>query len=290
MAEGRPDSGLDSAVAFLTSLGGARSPSPRAVAWFPAVGAALGVAVGAIWYWSTRAMGTLPGAVVAVVADLLLTGMLHFDGLADTADGLLCQVEAGHRSDEPGGEGGRSGNRAGVVARRLEIMSDPRTGAYGTVAVVVALVARTVAFASVTTTLAGSVVLVGCLWCASRALMAAGLTVMPYARSDGGLASAFTRGQGRRTDFRRGDRLRVRNSWHLAAALGSIGAAAGVLSYWQPRAGGAAALLGTLAGVGVLGLARRRIGGFTGDVLGASGVVLETVGLLAASAHWSAIR
>ena len=40
-----------------------------------------------------------------------------------------------------------------------------------------------------------------------------------------------------------------------------------------------------LAGVGVLGLARRRLGGYTGDVLGAAGVVAEVVGLLALAAR-----
>lgn len=38
--------------------------------------------------------------------------------------------------------------------------------------------------------------------------------------------------------------------------------------------------------VGVVVLAQRRIGGFTGDVLGAAGVVGETLGLLALAAKW----
>jgi len=36
----------------------------------------------------------------------------------------------------------------------------------------------------------------------------------------------------------------------------------------------------------VVGLAWRRLGGYTGDVLGAAGVVAETVGLLVAAAKW----
>ena len=40
------------------------------------------------------------------------------------------------------------------------------------------------------------------------------------------------------------------------------------------------------AGAMVVALARRRLGGFTGDVLGAAGVVGETVGLLVAAARW----
>jgi cobalamin synthase len=38
--------------------------------------------------------------------------------------------------------------------------------------------------------------------------------------------------------------------------------------------------------VAVLALAQRRIGGFTGDVLGACGVIGETAGLLALAAKW----
>jgi cobalamin synthase len=41
-----------------------------------------------------------------------------------------------------------------------------------------------------------------------------------------------------------------------------------------------------MAAIGVVALARRRLGGYTGDVLGASGVVLETVGLVVAAARW----
>jgi cobalamin synthase len=41
-----------------------------------------------------------------------------------------------------------------------------------------------------------------------------------------------------------------------------------------------------VAAAGVLLLAWRRVGGFTGDVLGASGLAGETVGLLVAAARW----
>ncbi len=41
-----------------------------------------------------------------------------------------------------------------------------------------------------------------------------------------------------------------------------------------------------VAMAGVMALAQRRIGGFTGDVLGAAGVVGETVGLLVLAARW----
>ena len=262
----RGGTGLDQAVAFLTPLGGAAAPTPAAVPWFAAVGAVVGVCVGAVWYWSTEAFGPLVGAALAVVADLVLTGMLHMDGLADAADGLLPHV----------GTSGVAG-----AARRLAIMADPSTGAFGTIAVVAAALLRVSALASIVTTISGSVLLVGALWAASRATMAIGLTCLPYARAEGGLATGFTGSDGRPA------RLTVRNGWHLAISLLALGAAGAALGAWHLRNGLAGFAIGTLCGVGVLALGKRRLGGFTGDVLGASGVVLETVGLVAAAAHWS---
>ena len=58
---------------------------------------------------------------------------------------------------------------------------------------------------------------------------------------------------------------------------------------WFPVVGAAigaiVAIAAIAAGVGVLLLGRRRLGGYTGDVLGAAGVVLETVGLVALAAR-----
>jgi cobalamin synthase len=59
-----------------------------------------------------------------------------------------------------------------------------------------------------------------------------------------------------------------------------------MLLAWRPAAGAASLALATLAAGGVLLLAWRQLGGFTGDVLGASGLVGETVGLLVAAARW----
>ena len=54
-----------------------------------------------------------------------------------------------------------------------------------------------------------------------------------------------------------------------------------------PVVAGVVTLLAAAAGfVAVVGLAWRRLGGYTGDVLGAAGVVAETVGLLVAAARW----
>ena len=110
------------------------------------------------------------------------------------------------------------------------------------------------------------------LWCASRTTMAVIARTLPYARS-GGLATAFL---GRRA-------LPVAvGGTVLAAALATAGAA-----HLSSRAVGVVAVAACLGSGGlVASLAQRRLGGFTGDVLGAAGVIGETVGLLVLAARW----
>ena len=112
-----------------------------------------------------------------------------------------------------------------------------------------------------------SVLLVAGLWCVSRTAMATAAMVVPYARAEGGLASAFL---GPR-------RANVARVWLLPAGGAVIGA-------WL--AGPLPVLFAVAAAGVVVAFAFRRIGGFTGDVLGAAGVIAETVGLLVAATRW----
>jgi adenosylcobinamide-GDP ribazoletransferase len=239
-----PASGFRRAVAFLTLLGGASSPTPGAVAWFPLVGAAIGLAIGS-WWWVVAQAWPLPVAAALVVAiDLGLTGMLHFDGLLDCADGLLS-----HLSRE----------------QRLAVMAAPEVGAYAVAVGVVVLVARWAALA----TIRPAPLLLAGVWCASRTLMAATMRAVPYARSrEGGLATAFLG--------------RTAAASVVAGGLGALALAGG----WRFLAGPVAVAAGVAAGIGVVLLGRRQLGGFTGDVLGAAGVVAETVALIVAAAKW----
>jgi adenosylcobinamide-GDP ribazoletransferase len=233
------------ALSFLTPLGGASRPSGSALLWFPLVGAALGLVLGGIWWAAARAWNAPVAAAVVVAADLALTGLLHLDGLADSADGLL-----GHLPRE----------------RRLAVMADPGVGAFGIGVVGAVLLVRFAALAG----LRPSWLLLGGLWCASRTWMAVAARALPYARPEGGLASAFLEGPGRPA---------------VVGAIGLAGSCALLLA-WHPLAGAVSLASATLAAGGVLVLARRRVGGFTGDVLGATGLVGETVGLLVAAARW----
>jgi adenosylcobinamide-GDP ribazoletransferase len=71
----------------------------------------------------------------------------------------------------------------------------------------------------------------------------------------------------------------------LAPVLGLVASAVG-LAYWHAAAA-PAVLAAELVGAGaVLYLAHRRLGGYTGDVLGAAGLLGETLALVLASAKW----
>lgn len=233
---------LAQAVGFLTPLGFAgKAPSPEAMAWFPLVGAGIGLGVGTSWRGARRHVGPSSAAVLALGLDALLTGALHLDGLGDSADGLLAHAPK---------------------KSRLAIMSEPDLGTFGTLAIALSLSARQAALSE----LEASPTLFAALYGLSRSLMVIATRLVPYARSEG-LASGFLPSEGA-PDFPFGFAL----------------AGAGLSLLSLRLSGGRRALLAGLAGSAsaglVLGLARRRIGGFTGDVLGALGLCCESIALL----------
>ncbi len=275
-----PGGGLRQAVAFLTPFGGAAVPTPAAFFWFPVVGAALGLLLGGIW-WGVEGLGPLPAAALVVAADLALTGALHFDGLLDSADGLLP-----HLSPD----------------RRLAVMADPHVGAFGVATGGAALLLRTAALAALGT---ARPLLLAALWGASRTVMAVTALTGRYARPHG-LASSFLPPGAAVSDRApagtASSGLPAPPDQAPAGTTSSgLAASSGRVPPWAAPAGvGALVALGLAAAddpvavmavvcaagaaAVVAGLARRRIGGFTGDTLGAGGVTAETVGLLVAVA------
>ena len=166
---------LKTGLAFLTRLPLA-SPAPGAGAelarasWsFPIVGAGIG-GFGALVYWIANGLG-LPHFVsgtLAVAATLLITGGLHEDGLADTADGF---------------------GTSGTKERRLDIMRDSQIGAYGASALIISFMLRAGAIAS----LAGPALVAPALIAAhagARATLPVFMRRVPNARQDGLSAEA----------------------------------------------------------------------------------------------------
>ncbi|OAN76114.1 hypothetical protein A8B78_15250 [Jannaschia sp. EhC01] len=214
-----------------------------AAAWaWPLVGLVVGL--GQVLVGLTALGIGLPADVAAgfaIAAGLLITGGLHEDGLADCADGFW---------------GGMTRDR------RLEILKDSRIGAYGVLALIVAMGLRWALFAALLavaplTLLAGAMI--------SRAAMAGVMARLRFAR-DGGLAAHV----GRPPAWAAG----------LAAGVAIVGAvlATGVL------AGIVTTMVAAGATIAVALVARAKIGGQTGDVLGAAQVVAELAALTACAA------
>jgi adenosylcobinamide-GDP ribazoletransferase len=139
---------------------------------FPLVGAAIGALVGgAVVAGTGLGLPTLLAAALAIGLEVMLTGALHLDGLADSADGLA----------------GRTPERA------LQIMRDPGVGVYGTAAVALDLLVKVVAVGSLPP--ADVVPVLIAVYAVSRAAplpLAAGL---PYAGT-AGTGKAFVDGVG----------------------------------------------------------------------------------------------
>ncbi len=233
------------AVAFLTRLPvpGAGAMDARAVgratAFFPAAGALLGALLAAARHaLPDRLPETLQaGLLLALLA--LLTGALHLDGLADTADGL---------------GGGRTREDA------LRIMRDHAVGAYGATSLVLLLLVEAAALAALLGRPACDRWIVLAMT-ASRWAPVPLARALPYARPGGGLGAATTEHGG----------------WpELAVATAvTLGAAA-----WVGWAGLAAVGAEALLLLALGWLFRRRLGGVTGDTLGAAIVLSEALVLV----------
>lgn len=150
--------------------------------------------------------------------------------------------------------------------RRLDAMADPAVGAFGIVTVAMVLLLRFGAFASAKP----APLVIGALWCGSRTAMALVARSLPYARP-GGLATAFVDPKPER-----------------AVVWGAVGAGLAItLALFGRGTHALAALAAETVVIGAVALlALRKIGGFTGDVLGAAGVVGETAGLLVLAVKW----
>lgn len=236
-----PIANFRGALGFLTIFGGSAAPTASTMAWFPIVGSLIGAVLGGIWWASSQYWPPLVAATLVVVANLIITGALHHDGLADSADGLLP-----HLSRE----------------KRLAIMRQPDIGSFGVLALVATFALQVASLGATPVNIA----LMAAITTASRTMMVAVATTVPYVRQSG-LASSFL-----------GKKSRLSVLYGLGLALLLAGLSAGV-------AGLISVAATVVASLGVTWLARHRIGGFSGDTLGAGGVIGETGGLLAMGAN-----
>ncbi|MSQ08734.1 MAG: adenosylcobinamide-GDP ribazoletransferase [Dehalococcoidia bacterium] len=243
---------LAAAVRLLTILPWLAHGSPhaqergmsRSPAFFPLVGLGIGAVAAGVYTVVLAFIPPLAAAGLAILAGAALTGALHMDGLADTADGLF---------------GGRS------PERRLEIMRDPRTGAFGVTAIGVALLLKAGTVSSFTAPHAWVPILLAPM--TGRLSAVAVMSVFRYARE-----------QGAGTPYRAGQERHKTALVNFAfAILCSV-----VASYVFGGPWALIALAASLtAGLATGAFAAARLGGgVTGDVYGAAVEISETTALI----------
>jgi adenosylcobinamide-GDP ribazoletransferase len=235
------------ALGFLTTI-----PSPyqnlsgmeelgKAAGWFPLVGAVIGELVALIYLGLARFFPETVRAVMSVGAWVYLTGGLHLDGLADSFDGLL---------------------NSSSSERRLEIMKDPRLGAFGALGLILVIIFKI----NVLTALPVYFTLLAIPLAASTARWLLLFAARQPTARPGGLGAAF----------------RPELGWlgWIISAVVPLGLA--VLCGWR---GIAALFIGSVCTAAIIRLARIRLGGLTGDVFGLIVESVEAVILLVLVAH-----
>lgn len=212
----------------------------RALRAFPIIGLLVGgIAASVFAIANLMNLPSLACALLAVLASILVTGALHEDGLGDVADGF----------------GGGT-----TKERKLEIMRDSRIGAYGVLAMVIALGLRVSALDGFENLGMACAALIG-VACLSRTAPALLIHFMAPARADGLAAT-----------MERPDKFQTLHTTVLGCALFLL---------CTPFVAGWLAI--GVAGLFLMAfakLAEAQIGGQTGDVCGASQQIIEIAALL----------
>jgi adenosylcobinamide-GDP ribazoletransferase len=241
----KPNSELVNALRFMTivpvpSSDAAIAPDwlSRCAKYFPVVGIGIGLASAVVMLLADRIWSPVVASLLAVAASMAITGALHEDGLADTADGL----------------GGGSS-----VEKRLAIMKDSRIGTYGTLALAFSLSLRVTALADMPVWTAAAALISA--HAAARVTPAFVMNALPYAGDTAAMKVSYIDVSISAHD--RGFALIVVLCALLPLAFVSI---LSVIS---------GLLLGTALAAAMALWARKRINGYTGDILGAIEQVFE---------------
>jgi adenosylcobinamide-GDP ribazoletransferase len=241
------------AVRFLTiiplpgHLGCDEEALAGSLIFFPFVGVGIGLVQAIVGWLLWPVLPALPAAAVMVFLSLAISGGFHLDGLADTADGLFS---------------------ARPREQILEIMRDSRIGSMGVVALIMALLMKTAALASLPQAEAASALFL--MPIAGRCLMVLMMALLPYVRGPEGRAALFYE--------------QAREQKKIVYITGAV-----LYSGCWYAAGGSGLAAGAVALVVMLGFAalcRAKIHGATGDTLGATCELSEAVVALVLAAGW----
>lgn len=203
----------------------------ESVRYFPIVGLLIGAICAAVFWVSATVFPTLVAVLISMTAGLLLTGGFHEDGLADTFDGI---------------GGGATPESA------LEIMKDSRLGTYGTLALILVLLLKVSALTAMPINWIVVALIAG--HSLSRLSSVLVIATSRYARAEG-TAKPVAKG--------------ISGAGLILALLtGALAIAAAAL--FVPLPALALSLLGLALGyAGMRLMFERKLGGYTGDTLGA---------------------
>ncbi|MGL4396638.1 MAG: adenosylcobinamide-GDP ribazoletransferase [Hyphomicrobium sp.] len=217
----------------------------RSVKYFPLIGAGVGAIAAGVLLMAAHIWPLTIAVVLAMAAATAVTGALHEDGLADTADAF----------------GGGASPEASLV-----IMKDSRIGTFGVVALILVMALKGVSLMAMTPAEAAAALVAG----HALSRLAAALVI-------GRLAYA---GDAERAKVRPLTSGLGKDEALVAVALGLL---PGLMVLQTGAFLAATALAGAAAGL-LAAYSHRRIGGYTGDVLGAVEQVTGAAFLLALAA------
>lgn len=219
----------------------------QSTAYFPLVGLIVGAIAAIAWWLGYNGWSATIGALFAVTASILATGAFHEDGLADSADGIGGAFE---------------------IEKKLLIMRDSRIGTYGSVALILSILAK---FAAITLLNPATAA-----WTIAGAHMLGRWTSVPLIKYN-----TYVREQGTGKPFA----SMVTASQVAGSTLFAL--ACSILCF------GYKALVVITIVLASLWFAqcyvRRKLGGITGDVLGAINSLIELSVYLIMSSHWLTI-
>jgi adenosylcobinamide-GDP ribazoletransferase len=239
------------ALAFLTvfPIRFREFPSPTIVAqsrlWYPVVGLLLGLVLGGWTELVSRLGEQLLQSFLILLAWVGLTGALHVDGFCDVCDGLF------------GGQ---------TPEDRLHIMKDPHLGTFGLVGGVLLLLGKFVALETIARGSSGA----KGAWLVCAAVVISRCLVLSVAAR-----AHYPRPEGT------GKALIEATTWKEAGAFAALAAAIACYSDWRTTV--ALFVPAFLAIMLLRWTCQRRLGGITGDCLGAAIELCEVICLLSAA-------
>lgn len=208
--------------------------------WFPIVGFILGsicYAVAMLMEFVTKNIWPEGTAIIVISCGILLTRAIHMDGLADWADGF-----GGNRDKQ----------------KILAIMKDSHIGVFGAISLVIIVLVKWIAL---TRLIASDMsVYIIASYIVSRTMQVELTASLPYARAEGGTAAPFVNGAG-----------------FLHRFLALCSALVVLVVLYGTTIGIAALCIGWVVCRMFGWHCRRRVGGVTGDLLGACSEITETI-------------